>query len=384
MTERHGPRLLVVSHPAVVSANQSVYAALSERGWELTLVVPARWRHDYSAQAFAPRPLPGLEDSLLPLPVLGAGRVQRHVYRARVAAIVRRLRPDVAFLEQEPFAVPSLQWGRALARAGVPFGLQADENLNRRLPGPARVIQRYTLPRASFVAARSPVAAALVARLAPGLDVPVIPHAVPEWPRAARRDGRPFTVGFAGRLVAEKGIADLLEAVGRLDPPARVRLYGDGPLREQVVSSAAGGQDTRVVTDLPHERMAEAFADMDVLVLPSRTTPTWAEQFGRVLVEALWCGVPVVGSDSGEIPWVIETTGGGLVFPEGDTEALAARLATLRDQPELRTQLAERGRQVVEARFSVTAVGRALDEQLRAAMGAESHDADQAGPPILQ
>ena len=64
--------------------------------------------------------------------------------------------------------------------------------------------------------------------------------------------------------------------------------------------------------------MAAGYAQLDVLVLPSHTTPTWKEQFGRVIVEALWCGVPVVGSDSGEIPWLIELTGGGLVFPEGD------------------------------------------------------------------
>jgi glycosyltransferase involved in cell wall biosynthesis len=59
--------------------------------------------------------------------------------------------------------------------------------------------------------------------------------------------------------------------------------------------------------------MRDAYAEMDVLVLPSRTTSRWAEQFGRVLIEALWCGVLVVGS--GEIPWIVETTGGGRVFP---------------------------------------------------------------------
>jgi glycosyltransferase involved in cell wall biosynthesis len=104
---------------------------------------------------------------------------------------------------------------------------------------------------------------------------------------------------------------------------------------------------------------------MDVLVLPSRTTPTWAEQFGRVLVEALWCGVPVVGSDSGEIPWVIETTGGGLVFPEGDVATLAETLAQLRREPELREQLARTGRASVEALFGVQAVGQRLESVMR-------------------
>ena len=67
--------------------------------------------------------------------------------------------------------------------------------------------------------------------------------------------------------------------------------------------------------------MPALYREMDVLVLPSRTTPTWAEQFGKVLCEALLCGTPVIGSSSGEIPWVVTTTGGGLVYPEGDTPA---------------------------------------------------------------
>ena len=78
---------------------------------------------------------------------------------------------------------------------------------------------------------------------------------------------------------------------------------------------------------------ADGYAQLDVLVLPSRTTPTWKEQFGRVIVEALWCGVPVVGSDSGEIPWLIGLTGGGLMFPEGDHAALAGGSTRLRGRP---------------------------------------------------
>ncbi len=99
----------------------------------------------------------------------------------------------------------------------------------------------------------------------------------------------------------------------------------------------------RVLDGLAHDQMAAGYAQLDVLVLPSRTTPTWKEQFGRVIVEALWCGVPVVGSDSGEIPWLIGLTGGGLVFPEGDSEALAGRLSELREAPALRERLALAG-----------------------------------------
>jgi glycosyltransferase involved in cell wall biosynthesis len=359
-----GLRLLVVSHPAVVTANQEIYAELGELGWDVRLIVPARWRHDYSPEPFGPIPLPALAGRFSPLPIVGAGLPQRHVYLTRATRVVRHTCPDIAFVEQEPFSVAALQWGWALTRNRVPFGVQADENLDRVLPFPARIIKNLTLPRASFVAARSPTAAALVTREARGADVRVIPHAVPKWRRAERPSGRAFTVGYAGRLVSEKGIETLTAAVRRLGPEVRVRLYGDGPLREEIMHGVPPGHDTKIIVGLPHERMAEAYADMDVLVLPSRTTATWAEQFGRVLVEALWCGVPVVGSDSGEIPWVIETTGGGLVFPEGDAHALADRLAVLRDDPGLRVELADRGHLAVEALFSVRAAAQAFDAQL--------------------
>jgi glycosyltransferase involved in cell wall biosynthesis len=84
---------------------------------------------------------------------------------------------------------------------------------------------------------------------------------------------------------------------------------------------------------------------LDVLALPSLTRPNWKEQFGRVLIEAMACGVPVVGSDSGEIPHVIGDA--GLVVPEGDAAALADALRRLRADTGLRRSLGERGRERV-------------------------------------
>src|SRR6202043_3016284 len=117
----------------------------------------------------------------------------------------------------------------------------------------------------------------------------------------------------------------------------------DGELRARLDGQEIPGSRVRVLDGLTHDEMASGCAQLDVLVLPSHTTARWKEQFGRVLVEALWCGVPVVGSSSGEIPWLIGLTQGGLVFPEGDREALAGRLVQLRDDPELRERLAKKG-----------------------------------------
>ena len=364
------PRVLVVSHPAVLAVNQLPYAALTGLGWDVHLVVPARWRHEYSDDEFDFERLPELGDRVVGIPVFKSGAVQRHVYRCRASSLLRERRPDVLFAEEEPTSLPAWQWGRAAHSAGVPFGLQMDENLDRDYHPAAKAIRRWTLANSAFIAARSPAAVRLARRWGADCELPVVPHAVPAWdavPSAPKRDA--FTVGFAGRLIEEKGIWDLVEAMKGLDG-SRLRLIGNGALVPALRDTTAAGVEIEIVTDIKHDEMPAAYGSIDVLVLPSRTTPTWAEQFGRVLVEAMWCGVPVVGSSSGEIPWVIEATGGGLVFPEGDVSALRATLSRLRDDPRLREQLATAGRDAVEARFSVEAAAADLDQALRAALPA--------------
>jgi glycosyltransferase involved in cell wall biosynthesis len=353
----------------VLAVNQLPYAELRSYGWDPFIVTPSTWRHEYASAAFPPEVLPELARRVVGRRVLLPGRVQRHVYVTRIGKLIANLAPRAAFVEEEPTSVPGFQWGRALRRANVPFGLQADENLDRPWPAPARAFRRWTLAHAAFVAARSPTASALVKRSRPELPAPVIPHQVPAWQAVARppRDG--FVVGYAGRLVPEKGVDVLIDAAAGLDQVV-VRLVGNGPLRAGLEARAREkGVMLEVDSAVKHEDMAAAYAGFDVLVLPSRTTETWAEQFGRVLVEALWCRVPIVGSDSGEIPWVIETTGGGIVFPEGDVNALREALGRLRDSPPLRCELAERGRARAEAQFSVAAVASLFDRALREATG---------------
>jgi glycosyltransferase involved in cell wall biosynthesis len=357
--------LLVVSHPNVVTHNQIVYLRLAELGWDLRMVVPNRWRDEYTPGGFTPQRLAGLTGVFARVRVALPGAIQRHFYVTRPARWLARWHPDAAFFEQEPFAVPALQWGLACERAGVPWGLQGDENLDRPFPWPARAIRRWSMPRAHYFAARSPNAARMLERWGAKAPIAVVPHTIPEWRPRAYRPSEPFTVGFAGRLVEAKGIDDLLAAVRLLDFPFRMLVVGDGPLRERVERADLGRGELELRTGVRSDDMPEIYSEMDVLVLPSRTTRTWAEQFGKVLCEALLCGVPVVGSSSGEIPWVIETSGGGIVFPEGDPAALAAALRRLWSDPGERAELARRGAAGVEASFSPRVAAQRLDGLLR-------------------
>ena len=98
----------------------------------------------------------------------------------------------------------------------------------------------------------------------------------------------------------------------------------------------------------------------DALVLPSLSTPRWKEQFGRVLPEAMACGVPVVGSSSGNIPAMIGDA--GIIVPEGDSRAIAAALRSLADDPDLYARLRAAGRKRVEEQLSIDVQVKKLKE----------------------
>ena len=214
------------------------------------------------------------------------------------------------------------QWGLAAWLLGIPFGVQMAENLDRRLPAAARAIRELVLSRASFVAP--------VRTVRPAWRPAGALAAMSVWSPTTSPAGRSPSDLPQGRLqsamrgvsLTKKGSIPWSRPCGDLDP-AELLVVGDGPLRQWLESADLGTARLRLVRGTDHAAMAELYARWTCWCCRPGRHPTWAEQFGRVLVEAMWCGTPVVGSDSGEIPWVIETTGGGEIFPEGDVEALA-------------------------------------------------------------
>ena len=145
----------------------------------------------------------------------------------------------------------------------------------------------------------------------------------------------------------------LLEAVARLPGVWRLAIVGAGPERDRLeVLARRLGMADRVFFEgiVPSLRMPAFYRELDALVVPSRSQPNWVEQFGRVLIEAMACGVPVIGSDCGEIPNVVDDA--GLIFPEGDAGALREHLMHLMRTPDSWADLAQRGRERVLAHFT--------------------------------
>lgn len=150
-------------------------------------------------------------------------------------------------------------------------------------------------------------------------------------------------IGYVGRLIQEKGVFDLLEMMRRLDHHYHLVLVGSGP-EESALKQEAGEPDLiNKVTFLPpqsRDELAKLYRLFDVLVLPSKTDYFWKEQYGRVLVEAMACGTPVMGSRSGAIPAVIDRA--ECCFPEGDIGQMVQIVQSLTSLEEEKQSLQNR------------------------------------------
>jgi glycosyltransferase involved in cell wall biosynthesis len=152
---------------------------------------------------------------------------------------------------------------------------------------------------------------------------------VPEPSRGFRREpaSDPLIL-FAGRLVREKGVDHLLRAFARVlgrHPRARLRLVGEGPLEpalRRLVERLELGPSVEFVGRLPFEGVEAELARAWAVVSPS----AWAEPLGLVAIEAIAHGAPVVASAAGGHSETIEPGVSGLLYPNGDVDALEAAL----------------------------------------------------------
>ena len=147
---------------------------------------------------------------------------------------------------------------------------------------------------------------------------------------------------YFGRLSHEKGIDILIRATARLGR-GRLLILGDGPERPKL-ERLAEEQGSCGIEFLGHRSMEELKAILcgaQFVVLPSR----WYENLPFSVMEAFAAGRPVVASDLGGIPEMVDDGVNGFLFPAGDEEALAGRMATLLDSPELRKEMGQKGRE---------------------------------------
>ena len=349
-------RVLRISHSAVVTAWRQRERLLRAGGVDLTVVAAARWEEGGAMVDFTPEG----DDFAVAVRTLGK---HPNLFLFDPRPLWRLLgngRWDLIDLHEEPFglAVAEVLVLRALRARGTPFLVCSAQNLDKRYPPPFRWVERWSLRSAAGAYTCNAKAGRILRRKGLVGELELLPLGVDtDRFRPAERPppGPRLRVGFVGRLIRLKGVDVLLRAMA-LDHRLDLDLYGGGPDAAAFRTLAAELGVTDRVTFHGHvdeAALVELFPSFDVLAVPSVTTDSWVEQFGRVVVEGQASGVPVVASDSGALPDVVGDT--GLLVPPGAPAPLASALARFLDEPGLWARLREAGLRNV-GRFSWASV----------------------------
>ena len=154
---------------------------------------------------------------------------------------------------------------------------------------------------------------------------------------------------IAGRLSAEKGIDVAIRAIAHLPEPAHLDIAGDGPVRADLESLAAAEAPGRVTFHgrLPKSALFDLLRRSSVAVVPS----TWYENQPMAVLESLAIGLPVIGSDLGGIPELVDPGRDGLLVPAGDDKALATAMGEILGDSTRALAMGQNGRRKIEAEF---------------------------------
>jgi len=364
-------RLLTIGHSYSVAVNRRLAHELASTGdWDVTAAAPAEFHGDFGWHTTKAEP--GERCSVVPIAARFTKPVHVMLYGRPLTDLLNE--PwDLVHCWEEPYIVSAAQVARKIP-ASVPLVFATFQNIAKRYPPPFNWIERRVLQRADgLVAFGRTVFEVAVNRgfpkgrarvIHPGVDTNLFApdrvardevRASLEWP------GDDPVIGFLGRFVPEKGLMQLAAALDRVRGPWRALFVGAGPLESELRRWATGhGRRVAIRTNVGHDEVPRWLNAMDILAAPSQSTPAWREQFGRMLIEAFACGVPVIASDSGEIPYVVGDA--GLVVPERDQAAWTGALERVLGDAALRRDLSERGRQTALASYAWPAVARRHSE----------------------
>ncbi len=371
-------KVLFISHTYVVGVNQGKLNAIAQSdNIEVGLLAPSNWKAlEWNRLIPLERPYSHLH--LYSAPVIFSGRVGAHLYSPwKIWQVLKDFNPDIIQIEEEVFSLCAFEVAILACIINKPIVIFGWENQLRQLSPLRWQICQFVLNTASAIISGNQDGADVVRKwnyhglLEVMPQMGVDPDFFTPSLKPFTQNKSTFNIGFLGRLSQSKGIDLIFRAVAQLRDRginSQIILCGSGSeeaalrkLAENLQISDSYGalvpsgtlrERYRILWKgaVPHQQVPAELSQFDVLVLPSRSTPIWKEQFGHVLIEAMSMGIPVIGSNSGEIPNVIGRA--DLVFPEEDYNALADILARLINDPEWRQETARYGMARVHQLYS--------------------------------
>ncbi len=367
-------KVLIVYHSGALQNALAIYGALAaNRGIELTVIAPewvaADKVYDPSGRLEVKRESHANGYRLLPLPLVDPKRYQLGFEGEPLRNVIKDFRADVLHVWDEPLSYCLLHVARLrfLVSRKSKVLFYGFQNTPFKWGALGRVIWKTAWTQvAGGAAANSEALTNLrqagfprsrpVERIFWGIPTNLFKPMDKFAFRESLRLDCEHVVGYVGRLVPEKGLPWLLAAMRHLPADVHCLIIGSGPVRGEIelwseLPSLAGR--VHLLDAKPAEEMPAVLNCMDVLAIPSLTTVDWKEQYGRVIAEAMACGVPVVGSDSGAIPEVIDSA--GFIVPEGDVAALAEALRKAIFD-EVRLRFIQQGLRRAEEELSVRAM----------------------------
>jgi len=350
--------VLIVSHTYIAPINRDKWRILASMypGITITLVIPTHWpsclfTHEASICTDEERS----NYRIHALPVYKAGNEVLYTYHTRpLYNVIRACKPDLVHVEQGDSAASYAQINAFAKAAGCGYksvfftwvNWQAQQSIKERLV--LTPLTKINLLCADGAITGNHDAKMLLQKKGFKKPIMVLPQlGVNQDIFRPALAGSARIIGYVGRFTPEKGIFLLLEAFAQLapeHPEYSLHYIGKGPsedLLHKRITDLGLSARVHISPAMPHHEVATQLQHMTFLVLPSYDTPTWREQFGHILIEAMACRVPVIGSNAGEIPHVVHDT--GLIFSQQNLQALLAQMQTLMQDEDLRKTLGERG-----------------------------------------
>jgi len=353
-------RILAIGHAYIISNNRAVIREVAkDRGFDITVAAPTFYQGDLRPLYLEPEP-PHSELKLVPLNARWTKLAHFFSYDSnQLKWLIRKGNFDIVYAWEEPYIRATFDIVRALRGSNAKLCFRTAQNIYKHYPPPFNYFERAVLKRTqSWIAGGNIIHETMINRGYPPAIGRIIPLGVDTQlykplEGASRNQilsklglTRPM-MGFVGRLVPEKGIKLLLQAFEKAKKPELWGLLflGSGPLRKYIMDWAKKNSwDERVKVQLvDHADIPLYLASLDFICAPSQTTKKWREQFGRMIIEAFACGVPIASSNSGEIPYVIKDA--GLIVDETDVEGWAKTIERLFFDEALRKKLAALGRE---------------------------------------